>query len=433
MLSPTVIHDLGLKLPPVVEGQGEVVVTTSGDFISDDVINIAGLSEEDKNTIELWDEQFSSISQTLQPYLLKDTPRKQDFLDDLAKLDLIVPPEEFMSSSLMDLTEKFTATKGLRVMLACNAFLHPSHSGTGYSRAYMGTPYTYADGKWGYIQGGMGVITQELERVARSHGVQIKTNTPAVRIVHDGKDIQGIETADGKLVVADFYLCGTDYNTYQRLIGQMPVPMRSHGYGVSNIHVKLKRLPEFTVVKQNGLDFYPSSLSLLPDFDEVETSHAAYINGAPYDRHVISIGIPTLVDPTRAPEGKHLMCIHVDHTPLSFSSQGWTTEDRKTFFNQIAEEIFLYAPDFKDCVEDWKAFVPQDLKESYGAEGMHCFHGDLGWEHAFEDRIPGLSSGPETRFPSMFLCGSATHPGGTVTGAPGYRCARAILKILKPQ
>jgi phytoene dehydrogenase-like protein len=427
MLCPEIITDLALNLEPILTDNTPLALTKNGEVISSTLNTVQGLMPEDHAALARYEADFTTISRVLRTYFLHPAPTRAGFLKDLEALGLPLPPEQMMSASLIDLSTHYTANPQARLLLQ-DSFQHPNHPGTGYSRAVMGIPYvhgSYPNGqptKWCYLKGGMGRVTEELTRAATALGVTIRTGTGVTRINHANGTIHGLTLSTGETITANLYLSGTDYPTTRALLGQPPVRTNAHAYTSIPLHLKLKRLPTFTAMAKHNLP-PASTINLLPSFAATASATPANVATPTFTNHIISVSLPSVVDPTRAPSGEHVMMLGIEHATQALHTEA----DKTAFINLVLDEVEAYAPDLRDCIEATHLITPHDLATRFGLTGQHCFHGDLTWEFAMDARLPTLGAGPTTEFPTLYLCGAAIHPGGTVSGAPGYRCAHAIL------
>ncbi len=141
--------------------------------------------------------------------------------------------------------------------------------------------------------------------------------------------------------------------------------------------------------------------------------------------------IPTLVDPTKAPPGKHFMSCFVQYCPHKLEGRDWTDADRQAFARTVIDQIANYSPDFKSLIRHVEIRTPQDIEEQIGITEGNIFHGELTMDQLLFNRpVPGYA---QYRAPvgGLYLCGSSTHPGGGVMAAPGANAAREILKDLR--
>jgi phytoene dehydrogenase-like protein len=167
-----------------------------------------------------------------------------------------------------------------------------------------------------------------------------------------------------------------------------------------------------------------------PEIDYLERAfdEAKYGNfsRAPY----LEIAIPSLSDPSLAPEGKHVMSIYMQYAPYKLRNATWESQ-RTALCDTVVKTLAQYAPDLTDKILHHQIITPADLEETYGLTGGHIFHGELALDQVFTMR-PFLDwARYRTPIDSLYLCGSGTHPGTGLTGASGANAAREILKDLK--
>lgn len=428
MFQPEIVKDLELEFPRRLDTKS-VILTAEGGCLYEDNIFIDGITETDRQGLERLDEDFTALAKSLRPMFFDPAPSKEKFLNLSRQFNLSYPAQELMQSSLLDTIARYVQHPQLIAATGYETFVHPAHPGGTYGYVHMCIPSAYTEYQpWDMIEGGMGGIIIALTKRADELGVKIHLNSAVKETVLDDDGVKALILEDDTKIHADFYLSNTDYAITQSLLGrEVKSQLRQHQYGNANFHVKLSRLPCFPVLESHGIDI-PPTFTLVPSLQDMKDAYPAYIKGEKIEKSVISLGIPTIADPARAPQGKHLLCIHPDHAPLSWSGGPWTEQDRREYFDHIIDQVAHYAPDIRECIEDWKLFCAEDLKR-YGADGQHCFHGDLSWDFALDRRMPDYGAGPQTDLSNFFLCGSSCAPGGTVTGAPGYRCAQAILAL----
>jgi phytoene dehydrogenase-like protein len=147
---------------------------------------------------------------------------------------------------------------------------------------------------------------------------------------------------------------------------------------------------------------------------------------APY----IDMLIPTQIDPSMVPNGKHYMSVFVQYCPYELSSGPWTAEKRQAFGDTVINTIAQHSPDFKDLILHAEIRTPWDIENEVGLTEGNIFQGELTMDQLLFNRpVPGYA---QYRSPvrGVYLCGSSTHPGGGVMGAPGANAARAVLRDL---
>ena len=425
MFAPKIIEDLELSLPPILHS-GDAIITASGGCYSDKPY-FEGLREEDLDDLSKLESDFCKLAGALSKQFLAEHPSKKSLLELTSSLELNFSAEELLSSSFLKTVDRYISHKELATAIGYESFTHPLHPGSAYGHVHMRVADHWGEG-WGMIKGGMGAITDTLIDKAKELGVRIHTGVKIERVYYKDNKLTYALGSDGKEITSEIIISGTDYFSLQTLLGrEIKNEMRDHPYGNANIHIKLSSLPNFTALDNLGIKT-PPTMTLVPTREEIEAGYVQYLKGENIDHPVISIGIPSLIDPNRAPDDKHFMCIHPDHAPLKWNGKSWSYKARQEYIQHILDETSRYAPNIHECVEDAKLFCADDLSQDYGALGAHCFHGDISWPFALEDRMPDYGAGPYTDIKNLYLCGSSCAPGGTVTGAPGYRCAMAIIK-----
>ena len=141
----------------------------------------------------------------------------------------------------------------------------------------------------------------------------------------------------------------------------------------------------------------------------------------------IDIVIPSLTDPSVAPPGKHVMSCFVQYAPYKLANGTWD-EQREPFGDRVIDLIAEYAPNIHSIVDHVQVLTPLDLERRFGLTGGNIFHGEMSLDQMFVMRPLAGWARYRTPIRGLYLCGSGTHPGGGVMGAPGYNAARAILK-----
>ena len=296
-----------------------------------------------------------------------------------------------------------------------------------------------ARGLWGFVRGGMGALTQALARSARAAGVEIHTAAEVARIaVRDGRAI-GVVMADGRDYAARVVVSNADpRRTFLGLVGAEHVPpefrTQIEGYRCAGssfkINLALGELPSYTALP--GTELGPQhrgTTHLCASLDSLERAWDDAKYGEPSREPLLEITIPTAYDPSLAPPGKHIMSIFAQYAPYHLRHGGvWNARTRQAFVDRVLDLLGQYAPNIRGAVEHVHALSPLDLETEFGLTGGNIFHGDLRLDQLFAFRPVAGWARYQTPIKGLFLCGSGTHPGGGVTGAPGHNAARQILK-----
>lgn len=295
-----------------------------------------------------------------------------------------------------------------------------------------------------FSRGGLGAFTHALAESAKHAGVEIRTNAEVQHIrVKDGAAI-GVVLADGEEIAVDAVVSGADpKRTFFQLMDPSQLDptfalrirnIRANG-SVAKVNFALGDLPAFPALAGTvGPDGFRQALSgrihIGPEIDYLERAFDASKYGefstAPY----LDITIPTLLDSSLAPPGKHVVSAYMQFAPYKLKEGNWDmrAEDLgETVMKTIAE----YSPNFSALVEAMQVITPQDLETKYGFTGGHIFHGELALDQLFTMRPVLDWARYKTPIRGLFLCGSGTHPGNGLTGASGANAAREIIRDLR--
>jgi phytoene dehydrogenase-like protein len=278
----------------------------------------------------------------------------------------------------------------------------------------------------------MGAVTGALAAAAESQGVKIRTASPVARILVDGDCVSGVELEDGEQIVADTVVSNADpRTTFLNLVGARNLDagfvrkiqnIRMRG-NVAKLHLALKVLPEFTGVTQDQLG---ERLVIAPDPAYVERAfdHAKY--GEYSASPALEISIPSIHDPSLAPDGQHVLSAIVQYAPYELKG-GWEA-GREAFKNQIIDQLSRYAPDIRQQIAHAELLTPVDIEREFLITGGHWHHGELALDQALMLRpVPGAAQ-YATPLSGLYLCGAGSHPGGGVMGHAGRNAATAVLK-----
>ena len=283
----------------------------------------------------------------------------------------------------------------------------------------------------GIPRGGMGTVTDALAASARAAGAEIRLGARVRRITSDDLSVSGIELEGGERIEATTVVSNADpQTTVLGLLGARHVEteyarrftnFRSRGYA-AKLHLALDGLPVFA-----GLDTDRTGHRLLiaPDLDYVDRAFNPCKYGEFSTRPVLEITVPSLHDPTLAPEGKHLLSAVVQYAPYELKS-GWDS-GREAFFEAILDTLSRYAPGIRQQVVASELLLPRDLEQRFGLTGGHWHHGELSLDQALMLRPVPHAARYRMPIEGLFLCGAGAHPGGGVMGHAGRNAARAIL------
>jgi phytoene dehydrogenase-like protein len=278
-------------------------------------------------------------------------------------------------------------------------------------------------GTWGYVEGGMGMVSFAIAEAAREAGAVLACGVPVAEILPG----EGVRLEDGTSINATAVLCNADPKVALRLLGEADIDAgfreRLEAWKVRSPVVKLNaslaRLPSWTAAP--GEDWPArATIDVTGGVDEAQRAFEACDAGEP----AVGFGeiyIQTGYDPTPAPPGKHLMSVFGQYAPYDLAEGDWDSR-RRDVERQFVELIARYAPDFPECLEECEVLGPPDIESRIGLTGGNIFQGEVTPDQMWEGRLPA-----RTPVPGLYLCGAATHPAGSVIALNGRNAAAAML------
>jgi phytoene dehydrogenase-like protein len=291
-------------------------------------------------------------------------------------------------------------------------------------------------GAWGHAVGGMGAITQAMARAALAAGVEIRTGMGVAKVLVEQGRVVGVVTGSGEELHANAVVANVNPKLlYEQLCdpADVPVAMRERmhnwrcGSGTFRMNVALSRLPDFRALPGPG-DHLTAGIILAPGLDYMDR---AYLDARQYGwsrEPVVEMLIPSTLDDSLAPPGQHVASLFCQHVaPQLPEGRSWD-DHREEVADLMVATVDKYAPGFADSVLGRQILSPLDLERTFGLIGGDIFHGALSLNQLFSARPMIGQANYRGAIPGLYLCGSGTHPGGGVTGAPGHNAAREILK-----
>ena len=296
-------------------------------------------------------------------------------------------------------------------------------------------------GVWGHAIGGMGAITQAMARSAASRGVDIRIGSPVREVIVEGGRAVGAITESGETFKAAAVVSNLNPRLlYLNLIDPAALPTEfreriSHyrcGSGTFRMNVALGELPDFTCLpgKARG-DHHTGGIILAPTLGYMERAYFDARSFGWSKQPIIEMLIPSTLDDSLAPPGQHVASLFCQHVaPQLPNGESWDSH-REAVADLMIDTVNAFAPNFKAAVLGRQILSPLDLERTFGLIGGDIMHGALQLDQMFSAR-PMLGHGNyRGPLPGLYMCGSGTHPGGGVTGAPGHNAAREILADFK--
>jgi phytoene dehydrogenase-like protein len=415
---------------------------------------IAKFSPRDAETYPKFEAQLERLAEVVEGLLLTTPPQfpprgAWDLLDyvklagrmrKLAPADMTALVKIFTQSAAELLDEWFESPE-LKVTLATDGVIGanggPRSQGTAYILMHhvMGSVAGHR-GLWGFVRGGMGAVSEAIAGAARSKGAEIRTGAPVAKIlVRDGR-ARGVVLENGDEIEGTIVASNLDpVVTFRRLLEERELPpefvtamRRFRTEGTScKINLALSGLPEFSAMPGAPGPQHRATMHICPSIEYIERAWDDAKYGRPSDRPMLELTIPTMYDPSLAPEGKHIMGIFLQYAPYTLRDTTWD-EAREPFYQRVVELMEEYSPNIRSIIIDKQVLTPLDLERRFGITGGNIFHGEMSLDQMFVMRPVAGWARYRTPVKGLYLCGSGAHPGGGVMGAPGYNAAREMLR-----
>jgi phytoene dehydrogenase-like protein len=349
---------------------------------------------------------------------------------------------QLMTMSAADFLDQWFETDPLKATMAASGIIGTFQGvrspGTAYVllHHYMGE----IDGAfraWGIPKGGTGGISNAIGSAARALGVEIRTEAPVARITTRSGRATGVVLDGGEEIAARAVLSSVDSRrTFLDLLepgsltADFEAEVRRFKFRGSSgkVNLALDALPSFSALPGEG-EHLRGAISMSPSVDEMERAYDDAKYGHWSRRPYVDIVIPTLVDPSMAPPGKHVMSCFVQYAPYHLDPALGTWDDqREAFGDAVVSRIAEFAPDLPSKILHRQVLTPLDIERMTGLSEGNIFQGELSLEQLFFSRpVPGWARF-RTPIRDLWLCGSATHPGGGIMGANGRLAALEVLK-----
>ena len=461
LLRPEIIRDLelprhGLHILPL---ESTVTPLPNGDYLGqwrDHDQNRRELARHSLRDAEAYDELgrlMYKMARAVKPFLAMTPPDPASLAPgDLAGLARLgsylrsLGAEQFhalhklLTMSSADYLDEWFETEALKATKSASGiigtFLGPRSPGTAYVllHHYMGE----IDGvfrAWGFAKGGNGSVSDAIAAAACAHGAEIRTSAPVERVLIKGGRATGVVLENGDEIRAKRVVSGADpRRTFMQLVGAEHLPSdfvaaieRFRFRGSSGkVNLALSALPDFTCLPGNG-PHLRGAISISPSVDYLERAYDDAKYGEVSKHPYMDIVIPSMIDPSMAPPGQHVMSIFVQYVPYKVSG-GWTDAKREAFGDTVIDTLARYAPNIRPAILHRQVVTPADIERIVGLSEGNIFQGELALEQMFFQRpVPGWAQ-YRTPIGGLYQCGSGTHPGGGVMGASGRNAALTLLR-----
>jgi phytoene dehydrogenase-like protein len=332
--------------------------------------------------------------------------------------------EVLLHRSIADVVEEHVRDERLRALLhgqgVIGTWAGPRDPGTAAVHA-MHSMGTLAGGRWGYVRGGTGRVSFALADAAIEHGAVLASGVE-VSAIEPG---EGVRLAGGELIRAAIVVSNADPKRTTALCGEVPSSWRARVDGwrstspVVKINCALSRLPTFTAAAEPDLP-HRAMVTITSGIDATQAAFERARAGHPAPSWA-EVYFPSHYDRSVVPDGGHVMSVFAQYVPYALADGTWDGR-RDEIGDAALAEVARFAPDVVDCIVGREVLGPPDVEARIGLTGGHIFQGDCLPDQMWERRFA-----PRTEVPGLYLCGAATHPGGSVIGVNGRNAAMAVL------
>ena len=470
LLNPKIIRDLdlhgqGLRL--VERQMANFLPTADGRYLSvggntpghGTREQVAKFSRRDADQLEAYGAQLERIAQLLREMVLRTPPnvvqgnwraalpgllRAARLGTRVAKLGMRERRDllSLFASSAGDYLDRWFESDPIKAVFGLDGIIGNYASPYSAGSAYVLLHHVFGEvngrkGAWGHAIGGMGAITQAMARCANARGVDIRVGAAVREVLTEHGRAAGVVMERGETLRARAVVSNLNPRLlYLKLLdpGVLPAEFRRQiaawrcGSGTFRMNVALSELPDFSCLPgRQAAAHHTSGIVIAPTLSYMEQAYFDARTSGWSRQPIIELLIPSTLDTSLAPRGQHVASLFCQHVAPQLPGDATWDEHRDTVADLMIETVNTYAPNFKAAVLGRQVFSPLDLERTFGLTGGDIFHGALALDQMFSAR-PMLGHA-DYRGPlrGLYMCGSGTHPGGGVTGAPGHNASREII------
>jgi phytoene dehydrogenase-like protein len=349
------------------------------------VEEISRIHPPDGEAYRRWDAFWEEVALEVRPLILttdEPAPTSAELERELGRRGKAELYRLAIAASAEECVSAFFESDEIRGTFASQGmigtFAGPRDPGTAFVMTYhaFGGDLVGSTAAWAYVRGGMGAITQTLAAACREHGVEIRTESPVAEVLVEHETVRGVRLEDGTEVHAPAVL--------------------------SNAEAK-------------------RTIEISPSVDYLQAAFDDAVAGRVSARPFMEVFIQTVTDDSLAPPGEHVASCFAQWAPGSVPMERWEGM-RQAAGDAVVDALAAFAPNVKTAIRHRQVLGPADLEARFGLTGGNIFHGEL-----LPGNVLGERLGPRTPIGGLYLCGSSAHPGGAVTGAPGWNAAHALL------
>lgn len=462
LLQPKIIADMGLRdqglrmvhrpaanFMPLPDGRHLIahndIAQTQAEF--------AKFSTKDAARLPAYGNALEKIADVLRAFALKAPPQPGGGIESLvaaigqgrtaarlpreAQRDLL----ELFTKSAAEFLDGWFESEPVSALFGFDAVVGNHASPYTPGSAYVLLHHVFGEvngrrGAWGHAIGGMGAITQAMARACEAAGVKIRTDSPVARVLADKGRASAIELESGETIAAKIIAANVGpAPLFNKLCdpADLPADFRARiaryktGSGTFRMNVALSELPRFAALPKPGAHM-GAGIIMAPSLDYMDRAFDDSKAFGWSRQPIVEMLIPSTLDDSLAPPGAHVASLFCQQfAPTLPGGRSWD-DAREAAADTVLDAVETSAPGFKASILARQIHSPRDLERKFGLAGGDIFHGRMSLDQIWAARPVLGYADYRSPIPGLYMCGSGTHPGGGVTGAPGHNAARAILR-----
>jgi len=456
LFDPQIVKDLRLNQ------HGLKVVSTDPDlFVPFPDGKYAFIWEDSKKTAEGFEkfskkdakryldylEFWKGVSELLGPLMLSPPPTLEDFVSIFQSPESLEGLKVLMFGSVSELLDEYFESDYVKAAICprglIGTMVGPKSSGSAYVLGHHVIGGSSGEtGIWGYLKGGMGALSDAIAASAISFGAEVITQTSVAKIIVEDSVAKGVELQNGTIIKARYVVSNADpKQTFLKLVGRDNLDrsfvkevekIKDQGC-VLKVNAAIEELPDYKALPGKNLSIQHRGItSIGPSVDYCERAFDDAKYGRPSEDPFLRVVYHSANDPDLAPTGKHTMSIFAQYFPYNLSNGNWD-EIKEQVGDNVIDTLNEYAPNIKRSIIHREVISPLDMEREFSLPRGNIFHMEITPDQMFFFRPVAGWSSYRTPIKGLYLCGSGTHPGGGVTGAPGFNASQVVLEDSRPQ
>ena len=465
LLRDEVVRDLDLKKHgfSMIEMEGKLAIC-GDDYLylnyeeEHDRKEIGRFSDTDYDNMERFDRMLQEAGNVVRKIMMEPPVDLEPGLKDIfpiAKLGIAIKkasPEnrhrliQILTSSACDLIERWFDSQMIKNMFAAATFSgnYSSIKTPGSALPFFSMAVGELDGEigaWRLVKGGMSGIPEAMASFARSKGAEIRVNAPVKEILVEKGRATGVIMEGGEIIRAKCVAANTDpKRTFLQMLNEKhldpefrkDIQQIRMGQGSPKLNLALKGLPDikFFEAGKEG-PWHRANINIFPNMKEMDANFFEAAAGRIHKKPRLHMVIPSTVDSTLAPAGHHVMSIMAKYYPYELADGKSWDAIKEEVADDIIDYMSEWMPNLRDLIIGRQFISPLDFEREYGLTEGDIFHGRHDLDQLYNLRPHPKAAQYRTPIKGLYMCGSGTHPGGGVTGAPGHNAAKRIIADIK--